>query len=121
MTSEYHREPLQIAVVRRDDHISILREQNNSRIDDVGEARSAQQLTSRPAESLVQRPDVNTRQRLREPSLTWSSTPDLPKDAAMSPRDVAFDLRGLQSDPHRALVPFERNERSAVEHDTHAD
>lgn len=108
-------------MVHRDDLVAVLRKQHDRGVDHIRQAGGTEQLPCSSSQCFVERPNLDAAQRLGKPGLARSPPPDLTKNSCVGKGQGAFELGGLETDPHRALVPLQRDQRSAVEHDTHAD
>lgn len=115
------REPFEILMVGRHDLVAVGCEQYDAGIDDIGQPRGTEEQPSGPTESLVDRADIDTTERLRQAGLAGAAAPHLPKHSGVGPREVPVELRRLQADPHLALVALQRDQCAGVENEAHAD
>ncbi len=70
-------EELEVSSVRCDDVVPVVGQDNDSRVDHVGQAGRAEQGAGLPPQPLVQRTNVDTVQSLRQARLATISSPDL--------------------------------------------
>lgn len=111
----------EVAVVHGHDLVAILGKQHDDGVDHVGKSCGGQQLPGRSPELFVEGPNVDSCERLGQPSLSRPAPPHLSDDSGVSERNFAFDLGRLEAGPHRSLVAFQSGQRTAVEHESHAD
>lgn len=121
MTSRCFSQRPQILVIFSHDLISVVSEQNHCRVDDVCEARGSEKSPGRPPERLVKRLDIDPAEGLRQAGLPRAAAPHLPEHTRVRTRKVAFKLSGLEADPHGAFVALQRDKRSAIKNEAHAD
>lgn len=121
VASRRTRELFEILTVDRHDLVAVGCEQHDGGIDNVSEPRGAEEQPSRPANSLVERADVDSTERLRQTGLARAAAPHLSKHSGVGQREVSVELGGLQADPHRAFIALKRNEGAGVENEAHAD
>lgn len=95
-----------VVTVGGHDFVPVSSEQHDRGVDHVGVACGGEELPSGSSQHLVQWPDVDPAECLSQAGLASAPSPHLPENSAMSEWNVAFNLRGLEPDPHRALVSF---------------
>ena len=108
MASERVREVFEVVVVGGHDVVPVDGEQCDSSVDDVGELGFGEQLPSESANGLIDRSHLDACKRCGESGLAWASSPRLAEYSGVRDREFAFGERGLESDPHRSFVSFER-------------
>ncbi len=106
------RQPFKIFTVDRHDLIPVHCQQHDTGIDDVCKPRGAKELSSRPTKRLIEGADVDSAERLRQPRLTCAPAPHLCEDPGVGQWEVPVDLSSLQTDPHRAFVALQRDQRA---------
>lgn len=111
----------EILSVNRHDLVTVGGKQDNSGVNYVGESGGSKKQSGRPTEWLIERADIDSFERLRQPGLAWAASPHLPEDTGMRQREVARDLGGLQSCPHPTFVALQSDEGAAVEDEAHDD
>ncbi len=121
VSSETCHEFLEVAPVDGHDLVTVDRQENHGRIDDVRQADGTEQLARGSPETVVDGSDVDASERLRQSGLTRAASPNLTEHAGMSDRQFARQLCRLQTRPHRPLVALQCNECSAIEYQGHAD
>ncbi len=106
------RQRFKIFTVDRDDLVSVHCEQHDTGIDDVCKPGGTEELSSRPTERLIEGADIDSAERLRQTRLTCAPAPHLCEDPGVGQWDVSVDLSGLETDPHRAFVALQRDQRA---------
>lgn len=115
------RELFKIFTVDRHDLVPVVCEQHDTSIDDVSEPGGAEEPPNGPAKWLIDRADIDSAERLRQTGLTRVAAPHLSEDPGVGQREVSLELSGLQTDPHLAFIPLQRDQGAAVENEAHAD
>jgi hypothetical protein len=115
------RQPFEILTVDRHNLVAVGRQQHDSGINDICEARGTEESSCSPAERLIEGADIDAIERLRQTGLTGAAAPHLPKHPGVGQWEVSVELGGLQADPHLAFIALQRHKRAAVENEAHAD
>jgi hypothetical protein len=85
-------------------------------------ARAREEGARGAPQRVVESADIESVQDFCEQRLgRAATTPCLPHDTTMRNGDVAGIEGRFEAAPHRTVVPLERDERSAVEHERQAD
>lgn len=105
-------QPFKIFTVDRDDLVPVHCEQHDTGIDDVCKPGGAKEPSSRPTKRLIERADIDSAERLRQTRLTCAPAPHLCEDAGVGQWEVSVELSSLQTDPHRAFVALQRDQRA---------
>ncbi len=121
MPSQRARELLEVVVIGRDDLVAVVSQEHHGSVDHVGAPCGRKELADGMSKWFVEGSQVDAGEGLGEASLTGAATPNLAEDACVGDGKLAFCLGTLETNPHRPLVSFERDECAAVEHERHAD
>lgn len=121
MTSRCFSERSKILVIVRHYLVAVICEQDDGRVDDVGEARGRQKPPRGPPKRLVEGLDIYPSEGLRQTGLPRATAPHLPEHTSVCARRIPLKLSGFEPDPHGAFVALQRDERSAVKNEAHAD
>lgn len=115
------REHPQIAYVAREHVVAIHSERHDGCVHHVLGPGSAKQEADATTLRSVKGHDLRHRQRLGDGNLPpGPAPPDLRNDSAGCPRRPAVQPLALERRHQLAVAPFQREERSRVEHERHA-
>jgi hypothetical protein len=121
MSPGFGNEGREIVRIRRNDGVSILRQENDGCVNHVTTSGPRKQRAGSAPKYAVERTDVDADESAGKQRLTrTTATPGLADDAAMRSQYIAGKLGSLETPPHGAVATFERDQCARIENEPHA-